>query len=41
MLRGKKRKLRKIVLVPSNLTPDAETAAILARIAHKRFFGNW
>jgi hypothetical protein len=41
MLRGKKRKLRKTVLVPSNLTRDAETAAILDHIAHKRFFGDW
>ena len=41
MLRGKKRKLRKTVLVPDNLTHDGETAAILDQIVHKRLFGDW
>jgi hypothetical protein len=41
MLRGKTRKLRKIVLVPDKLAPEDETAAILDHIVHKRFFGDW
>jgi hypothetical protein len=41
LLRGKKRQSRKIVLVPDHLNPDEETAAILDRIAHSRFVGDW
>ena len=41
MLRGKKRQLRKVVVVPDNLAPDDETTAILDRIANQRFFSDW
>jgi hypothetical protein len=41
LLRGKKRKLRKIVLVPEHLSAEDETTAILDRIAHHRFVGDW
>jgi hypothetical protein len=41
LLRGKKRKLRKIVLVPEDLNAEDETTAILDRIAHHRFVGDW
>jgi hypothetical protein len=41
LLRGKKRRLQKIVLVPDHLSADDETAAILDRIVQNRFVGEW
>ena len=41
LLRGKKRQLRKVVVVPDNLEHDEETTAILDRVANNRFFSDW
>jgi len=41
LLRGKKRKLRKIVSVPEHLSAEEETTAILDRITHHCFVGDW
>ena len=41
MLRGKRRQLRKVIVVRDNLLPHEETAAILDRIANKRFSSDW
>jgi hypothetical protein len=40
-LQGKKTQLRKIVVVPSNLSADGETKAILDRIANNAFLREW